>query len=77
MVGPWYGLLTGTHTFDFQPGVQADITTFTQSESFTGILSYFMDSPTSMGGKKTLAAFEEVNADLKRYAEAKWLEASR
>ena len=83
MLGPWYGLLTGTHVFDFQPypipttsttstSPTSEQTLFTQSESFTGVLSYFMDSPSSMGGKKTLAAFEEVNADLKRYAEAKW-----
>jgi hypothetical protein len=41
----------------------------TQTETFTGLLSYFMSDPGSMGGKKTLAAFEEVNGDLKRYAE--------
>jgi hypothetical protein len=73
MVGPWYGLLTGTHVFDFQPhGESNNQTLFTQSETFTGILSPFMNSPTNMGGKKTLAAFEEVNRDLAVYAEAEW-----
>ena len=69
-VGPWYGVLTGTHLFSFLPD-EANLngTTMTQTETFTGLLSPFMNDPGSMGGKKTLAAFEEVNGDLKRYAE--------
>jgi hypothetical protein len=73
-VGPWYGVLTGTHIFTFLPHpTLADHTVLTQSETFTGLLSYWMESPDSMGGKKTLIAFEGVNADLKRYAEKEWM----
>ncbi|KAI9636816.1 uncharacterized protein MKK02DRAFT_45523 [Dioszegia hungarica] len=72
-VGPWYGVLTGTHIFTFLPHpTLADHTILTQSEAFTGLLSYWMESPDSMGGKKTLIAFEGVNGDLKRYAEKEW-----
>ena len=78
MLGPWYGILTGTHVFDFQQHSDStDQCLFTQSESFTGLLSPFMDSPSSMGGKKTLAAFEEVNRDLAVYAERKWRDAAK
>lgn len=77
-VGPWYGLLTGTHGWDFtpiaadEPADASERCSVRQWETFTGILSPFMSNPNYMGGKKTLEAFVGVNEDLKRGAETAW-----
>lgn len=82
-VGPWYGLLTGTHAYEFTP-LPVDTTPGSrercrvyQWESFTGLLAPTMNHPNYMGGRKTLEAFNGVHADLKAYTEKAWAERSR
>lgn len=74
-VGPWYGLLTGTHSFDFLPvASDPNQTRLVQTETFSGILAPTMNNPNWLGGYKTFKAFEMVNGDMKVAAEKRWKE---
>lgn len=67
--GPWHGVLTGVHSFNFtESKVTPEGTAFTQWEEFTGILAWFM-KPGMPGGKGTRKGFLSVNEDLKRESE--------
>ncbi|ORY28961.1 hypothetical protein BCR39DRAFT_559263 [Naematelia encephala] len=69
-------LLLGRHEYTLNPDASGNPnrTLFSQSEGFVGLLSYFIDSPTSMAGKKTLQGFEGFDRDLKAGVERIWQE---
>jgi hypothetical protein len=61
--------LTGNHAFEFLPSEKnPGGTKLIQSESFTGILTFYM-GPSMPGGKKTVKGFQLVNEQLKAKAE--------